>query len=627
MKSISVADASAIGGWGHVVRLDQRFAPMMGRLETAAKEDPAKYERKVVAAGFLGYAVLAGFILVLAGLAITMVVLLFTSSGGGYLKVKALVVFGLLAFGLTKALWVPKPEPEGFSVARSQFPRLFAMIDEVRAATGGPPVHDVRIVDQLNAAITQQPRFMFFGAQNTLYLGLPLLLAMTTDEVRAVVAHEFGHFVGRHGKSAGFVYRIRMRWAQVAERLPAGIVAGLLRKFFAWYGPWFAAYSFALARQQEYDADRVAAQVAGARTSANALTRLAVQAERYGAAWSEIWRGTTQSPEPPASPYREIARHFRGSGDRDGASLASAIATPADIDDTHPSLQQRLKALESGMEMPPPLETSAAQDLLGEDLDTVLAGFDADWHVSADSVWKEEHRDGEEKRGELAVLREKISAGSVTSDERVTYASLAEQFEGAEPAIQAYRSLLEAEPDNSAARFHLGRLLLDANDEAGVGELDRAARELPTAATSAFGMIAGFLRSRGKNDEADSYQSLLQSAWEADVLAAEESNNLDQSTVLQPLGQELREQLIGLSSEVVGVKTLHAAIRYLANGQRQIIFIFSAERGVDGTSLLDSLIDAMLPAGDLLGIERNVRRRWLTKKVEEQAGSNLLNRS
>lgn len=624
MKSISVGDASTSGGWGHTVRLDQRFAPMMSRLESSARQNPENYQRKVVAAGFLGYAVLAGLIAILTGLAIGAGVLLFTSSGGGALKLKLLIVFGLLAFGLCRALWVSNPEPDGFSISRSQFPTLFSMIDEVRAATGGPEVHDVRIVDQLNAAITQQPRFLFFGARNTLYLGVPLLLAMTAEEVRAVVAHEFGHFVGRHGKSAGFVYRIRMRWAQVAERLPAGIVAGLLRRFFAWYGPWFAAYSFALARQQEFDADRVAAQMAGAQTSANALSRIAIQADRYGATWSGIWNGAIREPEPPTSPYGELARQFLGSSERDRASLASAVAAPADLDDTHPSLQQRLAALQSGMDVPPPLTRSAAEDFLGEELAAVLSRLDSDWHAFADPVWENEHRAGEERRAELLSLEERVNANSATSDELFSYATLMEQFEGPVPAIRAYQHALEADPDNAAARFHLGRLLLDSGDPTGISELGRAARDLPAIATAAYGLVVDFLRTHGREEEAATYLVLLQEADRADALAAEELNNINQDAVLEPLDAPTREQLIELCSQVAGVKSLHAASRPIANGERQVVFAFSAERGVDSQLLVDTLIEAMAPAGNVLGVERSVAHRWLAKKIERQAGSNLL---
>ena len=625
MKSISVADSSAAGGWAHMVRLDRRFAPMMSRLEGAAKDTPEAYGRKVVAAGFLGYGVLALVLLTLVGLTVAMGVWLFADSGAAAVKIKALLVFGLLAFGLFRALWVATPEPQGFPASRSEMPRLFAMVDEVRAATGGPAVHDIRIIDELNAAITQQPRFMIFGAKNTLYIGLPLMLAMTADEVRAIVAHEFGHFVGRHGKSAGFVYRIRMRWAQVAERLPTGIVAGLLRKFFAWYGPWFAAYSFALARQQEYDADRVAAQVAGAETAANALTRITIQADRFGAAWSSIWRRTSDSPRPPASPYSELRAAFGGASDADDGNLSLAIATPGDLDDTHPGLAQRLAALGHGAEIPPPLTQSAAEALFGDDLERLIARLDDEWHEYADPAWEYEHNQDRDRRAEWDALRERVESGEASAEDLANFAGLTETVEGPGAAAEAYQRVLIEEPDNLGGRFNLGRLLLDAGDDGGIVELEKAIAVDRSVATSAYHLILAFLRARGRDNEIATYSLLLQEAEDLDALAATESLNIDQMSQLQELEPAFRDRLAKLVSTVAGVKRLHAAGRTLQNGDRQVVFIFSARRGVESNLLLNDLIDAMIQGGrGVLGIERTYSNRWLVKKVEDVSGGELI---
>lgn len=110
----------------------------------------------------------------------------------------------------------------------------------------------------------------------------------------------------------------------------------------------------------------------------------------------------------------------------------------------------------------------------------------------------------------------------------------------------------------------------------------------------------------------------------ADVLAAEESREIDQNTPLEPLAETLRDRLVEFTSPILGVKSLHAAARPLSNGQRQIVFMFSAERGVDAQSLLDVLIRAMAPAGDVLGVQKGFARRWLSRKIAKLEGSNLL---
>ena len=45
------------------------------------------------------------------------------------------------------------------------------------------------------------------GATRTLYLGLPLLVGMSTDELRAVISHEMAHYAGGHARTSMLMHR------------------------------------------------------------------------------------------------------------------------------------------------------------------------------------------------------------------------------------------------------------------------------------------------------------------------------------------------------------------------------------------------------------------------------------
>lgn len=625
MKSIRVADGPPKSGWGEVVTLEARFAPMVERLEGLAERHAVGYRRKAVAAGLLGYGVLGGVLMLFIGLAGLMVVLMFTARAGFAAEIKGLLIFGAIAFALLRALWVARTPPEGVAVTTEQAPAMFGMVSRVREASGGPPIHAVRITDQMNAAITQEARFLFLGTHNTLYLGLPLLAGMRAPEVEAVVAHEFGHFVGRHGRSASFAYRIRRRWAQTAERLPDGIVAGALRRFFAWYGPWFASYSFVLARQQEYEADRTAARVSGSRVAAQALTRVSVQADRFTAAWSAIWSQATVRDDPPSSPYRIIAAALGGDDPDDRAALDRALASAPDLDDTHPTLAQRLAALGEGADLPPALGTPAAAVLLGETADTLVAHFDAQWHEWADASWAEDYAQRQAEHAERELLAERIDSGDQSRDNLYRYAWLTELINGPVPAEAAYAAVLERYPEAQDARFRRGDMLLDLGQEEGIALLLEAGSAEPALQPHAYGQVVGFLVANDRGEEAVPYINLLHAAEADAALARAEAGAIDESVVLRPLDAATREQLVNLSRGVAGVKSLHAALRDLRHAaQPQIVFIFAPEKGVTGTEALDSLIKALVPAGDLLGIERGRQRRWLAKRIEALPGSGII---
>lgn len=605
--------------------MDPRFAPMIDRLERSASKDGRGYRRNVVIAGLVGYGVLAGTLLLFAGLTLLMIVMMFTVRTGMGAGAKGTMIFGAISLALLRALWIERATPDGMAIARDEAPELFALVDRIRQATGGPAVHDIRLTDQLNAAITQEARFLAFGGTNTLYIGLPLLGAMSIAEIEAVVAHELGHFVGCHGRSAGFVYRVRLRWAQTAERLPTGIVAGAMQKFFGWYGPWFASYSFVLARQQEYEADRVAARVVGARVAADALIRVNIQAERIGQAWSAIWSQATTRDDPPSSPYRTVAAVLVGEQADDDGAMQRALMSGVALDDTHPTLSQRLAALQEEPRLPPLLLEPASSSLLGGAADRFWAHFDAQWHDRADAVWAEDYEQRQNERAEQRRLGEEIASGDRAREKLFRHAWLTELIDGPASGTAAYAAMREHYPDAPDARFRQGDCLLECGDERGIALLLEVADAEFAFRSHAYRRIVSFLIASGRGEEADVYCPLLEAAEKDDARASAEANSIDESVALRPIDPATGEKLIALARDVFGVKSLHASVRDLKYPpQHQIVFVFEAKKGAVGQEVLDALIEALLPAGDLLGIEKCRKRRWLAKRIEALPNSRIL---
>jgi hypothetical protein len=175
-------------------------------------------------------------------------------------------------------------------------------------------VHRVLLDGDLNAGIVQVPRLGVLGwHRNHLLVGLPMLQALTPDQFRAVLAHELGHLSGNHGRFSGWIYRVRQTWGRLLERLEQEDHWGtaIFRRFLRWYAPYFNAYSFALARGDEYEADRASADVAGARPAGEALLRAEVAGwvlhSRY---WPELLGRAEHEPAPPRTAYAPLAREL-----------------------------------------------------------------------------------------------------------------------------------------------------------------------------------------------------------------------------------------------------------------------------------------------------------------------------
>ena len=209
----------------------------------------------------------------------------------------------VLAGLVLRSMWISVPAPDGKELQREQAPQLFDLIAEVRNALAAPEVHRVLLSDEFNAKVVQVPRFGMFGWRtNYLVVGLPLLKAIGPDEFRAVIAHEFGHLSGKHGKFSGWIYYLRESWIRVLKRFEHARyhAAFVFHRFIDWYGPYFDAYSFVLARAQEYEADRYAVGISGKTVAARALVHMegkvrALQEEL----WLNFYRSARDQPEAP----------------------------------------------------------------------------------------------------------------------------------------------------------------------------------------------------------------------------------------------------------------------------------------------------------------------------------------
>ena len=88
-----------------------------------------------------------------------------------------------------------RPEARGKEVSRKDHPELFSLIDEVVMKADCLQPKHVRISNECNAYVYYPSLlgYIFTGRQN-LTIGLPLLYGLNKTELKAVLAHEFGHF-------------------------------------------------------------------------------------------------------------------------------------------------------------------------------------------------------------------------------------------------------------------------------------------------------------------------------------------------------------------------------------------------------------------------------------------------
>ncbi|WP_020178427.1 M48 family metallopeptidase [Methylopila sp. M107] len=481
--------------------------------EREATANPAAYRRKVGLFAALGYAYVFTLLAVVAMGVAGIVFALFFREGAGAIFALAKLGVILLIFGgmIVSALWVTFDEPQGTPVDAGKFPTLVAEIDDLRKRLATIPIHRTIIVPEFNAFVSQTPRLGVFGWQrNTLALGLELMLTLSPQEMRAVIAHELGHLSRNHSKFSGWIYRVRRTWANLFVKFKENtrLGAGLINRFFYWYIPRFDAYSFALRRQNEYEADAASAELTSRETAGAALVKVDIIGahlnHRY---WRDFYAQTLHSQEPQRMAFAALAHDLRAvplDPDHVAGYRQSALAQETGFEDTHPSLVDRLKGL--GLEpasfaaIPLDLSASAAVEWLGAELPRLIAEFDEAWWRQNGDGWRSRHQ---ELQDELAEMRD-LSARPAQSLEDMQLwrlGALTARHVGEAEALNVFRTYQMRVPGDFDANIVIGRFLRNA-DDAGCLDEWRAIPRDHAGFVEANVEAAEFLEARGRSEEA-----------------------------------------------------------------------------------------------------------------------------
>jgi Zn-dependent protease with chaperone function len=470
---------------------NRNFEQLILRLEKSAKDNPGNYLLTVLGVALLGFAILGlaiGLTLLSVGLLVGLVALVVFSGGKALVLVaklgKLVILLAIPAWTMVRStftlLFSRFPKPVGRQLLPEEAPLLFERLNAMRTMMKGPRVHKVLLSDELNASIVQHPRFGLFGwEENYLILGLPLLQTLSEEETIAVVAHEYGHLSGHHSRFGGFIYRFRLAWGRLQELSESWNDWGsrMIAKLIKWYAPYFNAYTFVLARQNEYIADQASVEIAGRQHAANALMRIDIAArfesEKF---WPAINRRVASEAEPCLNRSTLWEQSLAGVDvDLRTRLLEEAGKLETDHLDTHPALADRLAAIGAEMDsvaaskLEVPVR-SAASAWLGSNLESIKQEFDKDWQENVAENWRSRHAYLQERQQRLATL---AAQQTFTTEEQWEHIGIVDELKPDEDLMPLLNALLEQKPEHASALFRRGSLLLERGNEAGIVDLEK----------------------------------------------------------------------------------------------------------------------------------------------------------
>ncbi|MFD7451827.1 M48 family metalloprotease [Kitasatospora sp. NPDC059827] len=310
-------------------------------------------------------ALLAGFHLMGAGLLAAMAVLdwllvtrLLTERAAWFEgTVLAVTLFLAVAIvqGMVTSLRAGRlgPVPEAVALTPQEQPELWEEVRAAARAAGERTPEELFLVEEVNASVAERSHLLgLLPGRRRMSLGLPLLAGLSVPQLRAVLAHEFGHFGHGDTRLGGLTMRGR---AAVVHTVRAFETGGTwlhhpVGRLYAAYARMFLRASQSAARQQELVADQVAARHAGREATAAALrATLVLEASHrhYLATYAAL--GEPLAALPPAG---EVGGGFRrllaARTAEQLAALAAGNRPPRPHPyDSHPPTAERIALIEA----------------------------------------------------------------------------------------------------------------------------------------------------------------------------------------------------------------------------------------------------------------------------------------
>lgn len=254
----------------------------------------------------------------------------------------------LLAFGTTVRRWQrPELPPVQFELDLGTADGFRLLLDRTADAARVKRIQRVFLNSGCEFAVARIPTDSGGRPPETvLALPVALLDALDVSDLRAIVAHEYGHLVD-WGAGGHFAVRVRDRLEALAAEMVHRRAAGVLNPawwFVAFYAAAFGRLSLGASRFQELQADRFAAKLCGAEVCISALERSVERDARFDAHADALLadaierfvviEGLYEVPLHERSEERE-----RAVRDAIDVSLSAETVTPFD---SHPPIGRRL---------------------------------------------------------------------------------------------------------------------------------------------------------------------------------------------------------------------------------------------------------------------------------------------
>ncbi|MGC4093711.1 MAG: tetratricopeptide repeat protein [Polyangiaceae bacterium] len=271
----------------------------------------------------------------------------------GYVAPKLFIIIGLLVLAtlsaMTKGVFArPVERDPGLQLDMTRYPDLKRLLEEVARKVGTRPVDTIFMTPNASVAVFERGgllRQLRGKSERCLILGAGVLSNMPIAQLRAILAHEYGHFSNRDTAGGGLALAVRRSLTATAINLAHSGAATRFNPawvFVTTYHSLFLRISLGASRLQEVLADRWAAFSYGSETFAAGLqhvVRRSIEFERHvEATVNEIAR----SKAGLANLYQHVPEPSAEQSPLEVAFQEALTRQPTPYD-SHPSPMERIE--------------------------------------------------------------------------------------------------------------------------------------------------------------------------------------------------------------------------------------------------------------------------------------------
>jgi Zn-dependent protease with chaperone function len=283
--------------------------------------------------------------------------------------------------------WKKEGEPV-VPVLRQDAPGLWSLVEEVAGRVNTRPVDAIYIVPTAGVSVTEVGSLvqkLRDAGQRHLFVGLGVLPRMTQAQFRAILAYEYGHFIGRETVAGSLLGHVHFLLHRIAYGLQ-------VERLAHWYNPaWlfvngfnrvFLRITLGASRLHEILADRYGALACGVQNSVDGLTHVVRRGLAFGIVIDdEIERGR----------WTNLRNIYRGTAlygpliERLQVKLDQEMNRPTAAYDSHPAPKERIRRLQPLVPQIEMVTDETDQELvwdllpdteaLGETMAEVMAGY------------------------------------------------------------------------------------------------------------------------------------------------------------------------------------------------------------------------------------------------------------